>query len=98
MKTELDTTTAQKINELHQGLTVLLHQGIEKAIEIGELLTLKKAELKHGEFGAWIKDNLVFTDRSARNYMRLYDNRDKVLEAGNISEAYKRFRFGDWAG
>jgi len=85
----LSTTTEQRINDLHKGIESLLHQGIEKAIEIGQLLTEKKTELKHGEFGTWIKDNLVFTDRTARNYMKLFDNKDKVLEAGNISEAYK---------
>lgn len=59
------------------------------ALEIGQLLTEKKAELKHGEFGKWITDNLAFTDRTARNYMRLYENKDKILQSGSISEAYQ---------
>lgn len=86
---ELSITTEQRINDLHKGIESLLHQGIEKAIEIGQLLSAKKEELNHGEFGTWIKDNLVFTDRTARNYMKLFENKDMVLKAGNISEAYK---------
>ncbi|MCJ7447963.1 MAG: DUF3102 domain-containing protein [Bacteroidales bacterium] len=86
---ELDIITAKKINTLHEGIMSLLHQGIEKAVEIGELLTGKKAELQHGEFGIWIKDNLIFTDRTAQRYMKLFENKDKVLQTGNISEAYK---------
>ncbi len=86
---EVALNIAQKINTLHEGIMSLLHQGVEKAVEIGELLTTKKAELKYGEFGTWIKDNLVFTDRTARRYMLLFDNKDKILQVGNISEAYK---------
>lgn len=86
---ELITRSEEKINTLHNEIAGLLHEGIEKAIEIGELLTAKKKELQHGEFGTWIKDNLIFTDRTARNYMRLFENKLKVLEAGNISGAYK---------
>lgn len=91
---ELTTTTAQQINTLHEGLMNLLHQGIETAIRIGELLTLKKAELKHGEFGQWIADNLVFSDRTARNYMRLFENKEVALNSGNITEAYKMLSEG----
>ena len=87
--TELDTTTAQKINALHNEIESLLNQGINKAIERGQLLTAKKAELQHGEFGKWITDNLIFSDRTARNYMRLFENKDKAITAANISEAYK---------
>ncbi len=91
---ELTINTATKINTLHNDLESLLHQGIEKAIEIGELLTAKKTELQHGEFGKWITDYLIFSDRTARNYMRLFENKDKVLTAGNISEAYKMLAEG----
>ncbi len=86
---ELDTITATKINTMHEGIITRLTECIDKAIEIGELLSAKKEELKHGEFCLWIKDNLIFTDRTARNYMRLFENKDKILQAGNISEAYK---------
>jgi len=58
-------------------------------LEIGKLLTEKKSELKHGELGAWIRNNLIFSERTAQRYMSLFDNRSKIGEADNISEAYK---------
>jgi hypothetical protein len=86
---DIEKITAKKINDLHNDLVGIMSRGIEKAVEIGQLLADKKAELKHGEFTPWVKSNLVFTDRTARNYMKLYENREKVLQAGSISDAYK---------
>jgi hypothetical protein len=76
-KNELDKNTAQKINALHEGIMSLLHQGIEKAIEIGELLTAKKVELPPDEFNAWIRNNLTFIDKIARKYMKAFEEKDK---------------------
>ena len=81
-------TTAQKINDLHQGLEKTMRVGIETAIEIGHLLTETKAELKHGEWGKWVQDNLTFTSRTATNYMRLYAERSWVLSVRNMAHAY----------
>jgi hypothetical protein len=81
--------TAQQINVLHESLLSQLRQSVETVVEIGKLLTEKKTELPHGAFGTWIKDNLIFTDRTARNYIKLFQNKDKVLQAGSIAEAYK---------
>jgi|JFJP01.1.fsa_nt_gi hypothetical protein len=86
---QIEKNTVEKINSLHGDIYSLLKNSIDKAIEIGELLITKKSELPHGEFGQWIKDNLIFTDRTARNYMRVFENKDKALGAGNLSEAYK---------
>lgn len=84
-----EARAAEQINALHNELTAIAHKGINVAIEIGRLLSEKKAELSHGEFGVWVKRNLVFTDRTARNYMKLFADRDKVLQAESISQAYR---------
>jgi len=86
---DLSGTTEQRINSLHEGLKALLQRGIEQALEIGKLLTEKKSELKHGQLGQWIRDNLIFSERTAQRYMNLFDNRSKIEGADNISEAYK---------
>ena len=52
---------------------------MEKAIELGGLLAEQKETLSHGEFTPWIEANLPFTDRTARNYMRLHDGRYVTL-------------------
>ena len=44
MKTKISFITAQKINSLHNELTGLLNNSLQKAIEIGQLLTEKKSD------------------------------------------------------
>lgn len=55
-----------------------MRQSLDKAIRIGQLLTEQKDTLKHGEFTPWLEANIPFTDRTARNYMRLYRERDRI--------------------
>jgi hypothetical protein len=85
----LTSDAAEQINTLHRNITELVRRSVSSAIEVGRLLSETKAALQHGEFTGWIKDNLIFSDRTARNYMRLYDNKDRVLQAESISEAYR---------
>lgn len=76
--------TAEIVN-LHNEITGILKISLDKAIRIGELLTEQKETLAHGQFTGWIKENLPFTDRTARNYMRFYENRE-LLKTENISD------------
>ncbi|MGD9609281.1 MAG: DUF3102 domain-containing protein [Desulfovibrionaceae bacterium] len=83
-------TQISEICQLHgeiieAGKTVLM-----KAIRVGEILTEAKASLPHGQFTPWLK-NLPFTDRTARNYMRLYQNRDqlKTETVSGLTAAYR---------
>ncbi|MGB2863071.1 MAG: DUF3102 domain-containing protein [Sedimentisphaerales bacterium] len=83
-----------RVNEivvLHGEICGLLKMSITKAIRIGQLLIEQKESLRHGEFGRWIEKNLPFSDRTARNYMKIYENRN-LLKSENISvlsEGYK---------
>lgn len=81
--------TANEINQLHGELIGLFRQSIDKAVQIGERLTEVKKSLPHGEFTSWMKEHISFSDRTGRNYMKLFNNKDKALEAGSISEAYR---------
>src|SRR5262245_35586511 len=56
---------AQKINKLHDGIIDALRKSVDKAIEIGELLTEQKAALAHGEWLPWLKANIKFAERTA---------------------------------
>jgi|TARA_B100000959_G_C14885315_1_gene584334 hypothetical protein len=88
---QITNSYTKEIIELHKRIEVYLNKSLKDAIRIGELLTLKKSELKHGEYGEWIVDNLPFTDRTARNYVKLYSNR-KLLKTETVSDlkgAYK---------
>lgn len=76
---------AQTIKTLHEGILAQFTNAIKNAIAIGEILTRKKSELKHGEFTPWIEANLPFTDRHARTYMRVFENRE-LLKRKSISD------------
>jgi len=86
----LEQSKIREMVTLHQEIVGHLRQSLEKAIRLGELLTEQKASLKHGEFTGWIKDNLPFTDRTARNYMRLYRERYrlKTETVSDLKSAY----------
>jgi len=86
---------AQEIGRLHIEVLSCVKVGLETAIRIGELLTQQKEKLGHGYFTRWINANLPFTDRTARNYMRLYEGRDrlKTETVSVLTEGYKLLAF-----
>ena len=60
----------QEIQELcRQAKTMLLMY----AVEIGRRLVEAKEVLPHGEWGRWIKENTEFSQSTANNYMKLFD-------------------------
>jgi len=89
--TTIDNDVAREISKLHSEVLACAKIGLEAAIRIGELLTQQKAQLRHGHFIRWVNGNLPFTDRTARNYMRLYEgrNRLKTETISVLTEGYK---------
>jgi len=83
--TALSLGTVERIKALHIECGSLARQTFDKAIEIGGLLVEAKAQLKHGEWGQWVEDNLPFTARSASTYMRYHDQRE-LLKSENVSD------------
>jgi hypothetical protein len=63
---------------------------LEKAIRIGELLANIKSELVHGQWLFWLEQNLSFSDRTARNYVRCFEQRDRLKSEtiSNLTDAY----------
>jgi len=60
---------------------------VQHAINAGERLIEAKATLRHGEWTPWLEQNFEFTDRTARNYMRLAANRKRVADLPTVREA-----------
>ncbi len=91
MNEAIDKSRAAEIRRLHGELAIAMRVTLDKAIEIGRLLTEQKEETGHGDFTAWIEANMPFTDRTARNYMRAYRNRDKLKteSVSDLSGAYR---------
>ncbi len=88
---DIDKSRTHEITRLHNEIIGHLQTSLEKAIRIGELLTEQKAALKHGRFLPWIKGNLPFSERTSRNYMRLYRERGRLKTANvaDLSTAYR---------
>jgi hypothetical protein len=81
----------RQIKDMHGIVTDGVRLVFENAINIGEILCQQKKELLHGEFTKWINESLPFTDRAARNYMKLFKNKDmlKDVNVSRLGQAYK---------
>lgn len=51
---------------------------LDSAIEIGKRLIEAKELVAHGEWGAWLKDNVNYSQSSANNFMRIANEYDAV--------------------
>jgi len=87
----IEKSKAVEITKLHNEIAGHLRTSLEKAIKIGELLAEQKENLKHGEFTPWVKEHLPFTDRTARSYMRLHREKDR-LKTETVSDLTSAYR------
>ncbi|SHG75177.1 Protein of unknown function [Cognatiyoonia sediminum] len=62
---------AELVNMKHRAVLRRELNNKEEAAEIGEVLIKVKEELPHGEFTPWVRRDCSFTDRHARNYIRI---------------------------
>ena len=87
---ELQDATRQ-IKDMHGVVTDGVRVVFENAINIGEILCQQKKKLPHGEFTKWVDGNLPFTMRAAQNYMKLFNNKDMLINANvsHLGQAYK---------
>jgi Protein of unknown function (DUF3102) len=79
---------AAKINKLHDAVIRHANMALNKAIEIGGLLTTVKNKLEHGEWLPWLKANVPFHQTVASHYMRCFDQRGKLSNVLSLTEAY----------
>lgn len=79
----------KEVIALHNEINEALKTSLPKAIRIGEILADIRSNSKHGEWLPWVKDNLPFSDETARKYQRLYQNREKFQPDWNLTEAYE---------
>ncbi len=76
---------------LHAQVMVAAKKTLDDAIEIGRLLILKKGVLSHGDFLPWIRRELPFSERAARNYLALYKNRE-LLKSASVADLTSAYR------
>jgi len=92
---ELAESRASEIKMLHNDIMGHLRQSLDNAIRIGELLTEQKESLQHGEWLPWVRDNLPFSDRTARRYVKVYSQKDKLANVTDLKKAYFLLAYGD---
>ncbi len=83
------SATVQEIHSLHNELNGLAHKTVAAAARIGEILVHVKGAVKHGEWLPWLAEFAPFSRQSADNYIWIFENQDKLLNVGNLSEAYR---------
>lgn len=73
------------LNKIEVEITILKHQTAQNIIEIGKRLIKAKELVPHGEWGKWLDKRVEFTDRTARNFMRVareFPNRNAIADLG----------------
>jgi hypothetical protein len=81
------TVSASAVNAEHALAQSHAEQAIKHAIRCGELLQAKKAELPHGEFGAWIAANCTFKRSTAARYMKAAQS-STAVEISSLSHLF----------
>jgi hypothetical protein len=66
---------AAELNRINKKIHANVRLSLVDAQEAGRILLEVKERVGHGNFGKWIDTNLEFTQRTARTYMRVYENR-----------------------
>ena len=80
---EIITTTGRSINTVTAEIVAISNQAAQMAymsmIEIGKRLVEAKEMVPHGEWGSYLKHEVNFSQRTANNFMQIYE-RSKSLE------------------
>lgn len=66
---DIQTVTTEIRTLTQQGQRLIL----EYAIEIGRRLHEAKSMLPHGQWGSWLRDEVEFSQSTANNFMRMFD-------------------------
>jgi DNA modification methylase len=82
-----DRVVVDTITTLHNEFQKGYSRTLEVAVQIGTLLYDKRKELKHGQWLPWAKKNLPFSDRTARNYIQIFQHADR-LKLEKVSNIY----------
>jgi Protein of unknown function (DUF3102) len=79
-----------EIKKLHSELQGLATGAFDRVIRIGELLLSVKSALGHGRWLLWLESNVSFSERTAQNYMRVFQNQAR-LKSANIADLARAY-------
>lgn len=74
---------AAEINRYHAACILAVGDALKHAMDAGDRLIEAKAACQHGEWSDWLAGNFNGADRTARAYMRLAANREKIEKMQN---------------
>lgn len=80
---------AQSINTEHTQAHEHLAKALEHARNAGIELQRAKDAMPHGKFLPWLKANCQFSERTARNYMLVARNWQRVADLESVREAVR---------
>lgn len=69
---------ASQINDFHLEAESHAKKALMFAIQAGEHLNNAKSKVQHGQWMAWLKENINFSKRKAQTYMRLANHREEI--------------------
>jgi len=70
---------------LHGEILAAAKMSLEKAIQIGELLSRVRASRK-GKWLLWLKDNVPFSQPTAWRYIECYQRRSELFNVNNLAD------------
>lgn len=74
---DIITTSGRSINTVTAEIVAISNQAAQMAymsmIEIGKRLVEAKSLVDHGEWGPWLKNEVKFSQRTANNFMQIYE-------------------------
>lgn len=76
-------TIPRTIDVITAEINYYKQQTVQNIIEIGKRLIEAKGRLQHGEWTAWLEHQVEFSERTARNFMKIaseYSNRQPVAD------------------
>jgi Protein of unknown function (DUF3102) len=77
---------AARINAEHEAVTGFVRQGLQSAINAGNLLLEAKAQIKHGEWLPWLREHCQIPERTAQHYMRLASHESEFRNVADLTQ------------
>lgn len=88
VNTKIDPA-ARKINELHALARDETISSVSRIVhswsDVGEALLAEKKKTPHGQWIPWINKHLAFSPRQAQKYIKAFEERDNLLDAGSMN-------------
>ncbi|TGN08607.1 DUF3102 domain-containing protein [Leptospira bandrabouensis] len=92
LPTNKSDQTVKRIIELHESIIGGMRNVLQNAMVLGEELSIIKEKLGHGNWLPWIEQNVPFSERSARNYINIYKNKE-LLNRQPVADLKSAIKF-----